>query len=57
LLSPYLANSTSSNLQALQSVPVFTFELDCDAHVLIDEHYSARVLEDLILVVENAANQ
>jgi hypothetical protein len=36
---------------------VFTFELDCDAHVLIDEHYSARALEDLILVVENAANQ
>jgi hypothetical protein len=36
---------------------VFIFELDRDVPVLIDEHYNARALEDLILVVENAANQ
>jgi hypothetical protein len=36
---------------------VFIFELDRDAPVLIDEHYNARALEDLVIVVENAANQ
>jgi hypothetical protein len=43
-------------LFALQ-VPVFIFELDRDEPVLIDQHYNARALEDLVMVVQNAANQ
>lgn len=38
-------------------VPVFIFELDRDEPVLIDQHYNARALEDLVMVVQNAANQ
>ena len=38
-------------------VPVFIFELDRDEPVLIDQHYNARALEDLVIVVQNAANQ
>jgi hypothetical protein len=49
--------AASSDPHALLDVPVFIFELDRDVPVLIDEHYNARALEDLILVVENAANQ
>jgi hypothetical protein len=49
VLIPYPAASSN--------VHVLIFELDRDVPVLIDEHYNARALEDLILVVENAANQ
>eukprot|EP00879_Flechtneria_rotunda_P012231 GHRR01012773.1.p1 GENE.GHRR01012773.1~~GHRR01012773.1.p1 ORF type:complete len:1051 (+),score=372.66 GHRR01012773.1:153-3305(+) len=42
---------------ALLEVPVFVFELDRDVPVLIDEHYNARALEDLVVIVQNAANQ
>jgi hypothetical protein len=49
--------AASSDPHAVLDVPVFIFELDRDVPVLIDEHYNARALEDLILVVENAANQ
>jgi hypothetical protein len=49
--------AASSDLHALLDVPILNFELDWDVPVLIDEHYNARALEDLILVVENAANQ
>lgn len=40
-----------------KQVPVFIFELDRDEPVLIDQHYNARALEDLVMVVQNAANQ
>lgn len=42
---------------AVCQVPVFIFELDRDEPVLIDQHYNARALEDLVMVVQNAANQ
>jgi hypothetical protein len=42
---------------AARQVPVFIFELDRDEPVLIDQHYNARALEDLVMVVQNAANQ
>jgi hypothetical protein len=38
-------------------VPVFVFLLDRDVPILIDEHYNARALEDMVLVVANAAHQ
>lgn len=47
----------SSDPHAVLEVPVFVFELDRDVAVLIDEHYNARALEDMVLVVQNAANQ
>lgn len=50
LIQPFIADTT------LQ-VPVFIFELDRDEPVLIDQHYNARALEDLVMVVQNAANQ
>ncbi|KAJ9520835.1 hypothetical protein QJQ45_014031 [Haematococcus lacustris] len=36
-------------------VPVFVFEVHRDVAVLIDEHYNAKALEDMVLVVQNAA--
>lgn len=44
-------------LDTTLQVPVFIFELDRDEPVLIDQHYNARALEDLVIVVQNAANQ
>ena len=38
-------------------VPVFVFELDRDVAVLLDEHYNAKALEDMILVINNAARE
>ncbi|MEW5314243.1 MAG: hypothetical protein WDW38_005754 [Sanguina aurantia] len=38
-------------------VPVFIFQLDRDVALLIDAHYNAKALEDMILVVQNAARQ
>ncbi|KAF6255218.1 hypothetical protein COO60DRAFT_237950 [Scenedesmus sp. NREL 46B-D3] len=49
--------AASSDPHALLDVPVFVFELARDVPVLIDEQYNAKALEDLILVVQNAANQ
>mmetsp|Transcript_38308 Transcript_38308/g.85303 ORF Transcript_38308/g.85303 Transcript_38308/m.85303 type:complete len:1048 (+) Transcript_38308:131-3274(+) len=37
------------------NVPIFIFELHRDWGVLIDEHYNAKALDDMILVVQNAA--
>ena len=52
-----LKRATAADLHALLEVPVFVFQLDRDIPVLIDEHYNARALEDMIVVVQNAANQ
>eukprot|EP00878_Enallax_costatus_P020352 GHUV01021506.1.p1 GENE.GHUV01021506.1~~GHUV01021506.1.p1 ORF type:complete len:850 (+),score=172.67 GHUV01021506.1:211-2760(+) len=49
--------TVSADPHAVLEVPVFVFELDRDVAVLIDEHYNARALEDMVLVVQNAANQ
>jgi len=49
--------ASSSNAHALLEVPVFIFELDRDMPVLIDEHYNAKALEDLVLVVQNSAKK
>ena len=38
-------------------VPVFIFQLQRDTPVLIDEHYSAKALESMILVVMTSARQ
>jgi hypothetical protein len=38
-------------------VPVFIFELDRDAAVLLDTHYNARALKDMVIVVQNAARE
>lgn len=42
---------------AFMQVPVFVFELDRDVAVLLDEHYNAKALEDMILVVKNTARE
>lgn len=49
--------TVSADPHAMLEVPIFIFELDRDIPVLIDEHYNARALEDMVLVVQNAANQ
>lgn len=49
--------AVSADPHAVLEVPVFVFELERDIPVLIDEHYNARALEDMVLVVQNAANQ
>ena len=38
-------------------VPVLVFQLQRDTPVLIDEHYSAKALEGMVVVVQNAARQ
>lgn len=38
-------------------VPVLIFQLERNTAVLIDEHYNAKALEDMILVVQNAARE
>jgi 1-aminocyclopropane-1-carboxylate deaminase/D-cysteine desulfhydrase-like pyridoxal-dependent ACC family enzyme len=40
-----------------QQVPVFIFQLQRHMAVLIDEHYSAKALENMIVVVSNSAQQ
>lgn len=37
-------------------VPIFIFQLNRQHAILIDEHYNARAMEDLIMVVHNAAH-
>lgn len=39
------------------AVPVFVFELSRDSAVMLDAHYNARALEDMVLVVANAARE
>lgn len=51
------AHTPALPARATLQVPVFIFELDRDEPVLIDQHYNARALEDLVIVVQNAANQ
>lgn len=53
----FARRARGADAHALLEVPVFVFELDRDVPVLIDEHYNARALEDLVLVVQNAADQ
>lgn len=38
-------------------VPVLIFQLERSTAVLVDEHYSAKALEDMLLVVQNAARE
>jgi hypothetical protein len=38
-------------------IPVFIFEVERDTALLIDSHYNAKALPDMILVVENAAQE
>lgn len=52
-----MRRAAAADPHASISVPVFVFELDRDVPVLIDEHYNARAMEDMVLVVANAANQ
>jgi hypothetical protein len=52
-----LKRASANDPHARLEVPVFVFQLDRDVPVLIDEHYNARALEDMIVVVQNAANQ
>ncbi|EFJ49585.1 hypothetical protein VOLCADRAFT_89945 [Volvox carteri f. nagariensis] len=40
-----------------RDVPVYVLQLERDAAVLLDEHYNARALEDMILVVSNSARR
>ncbi|KAI8467147.1 MAG: hypothetical protein J3K34DRAFT_431559 [Monoraphidium minutum] len=47
----------SPDIHAALEVPVFVFNLDRDIPILVDEHYNARALEDMIIIAENAANQ
>jgi len=37
--------------------PFMTQSTQRDVPILIDEHYNARALEDMIIIAENAANQ
>lgn len=39
-------------MHALLEVPVFVLQLDRPVPVLIDQHYNAKALEDMILVVQ-----
>jgi len=48
---------THCTYRLVLQVPVFVFLLDRDVPILIDEHYNARALEDMVLVVANAAHQ
>lgn len=41
----------------LTQVHVVIFNLNRDMPILIDEHYSAKALEEMIIVVHNAAHQ
>ncbi len=41
----------------LAQVPIFVFEVQRDVAVLIDAHYNAKALEDMVLVVQNAARE
>ena len=50
LVSPLSPSSPSK-------VPVLIFQLERNTAVLIDEHYNAKALEDMILVVQNAARE
>lgn len=36
---------------------VFVLQLERDTAVLLDEHYNARALEDMVLVVANSARR
>jgi hypothetical protein len=54
---PAPRHAAASDPHAQLEVPVFVFLLDRDVPVLIDEHYNGRALEDMIVVVQNAANQ
>ncbi|GBF97200.1 hypothetical protein Rsub_10061 [Raphidocelis subcapitata] len=55
--APGAARRRGADPHASLEVPVFVFNLDRDAPVLIDEHYNARALDDMVVIFENAANQ
>ena len=38
-------------------VPVFVFQLHREVAVMIDKHYNARALEDMVLVITNGARE
>ncbi|KIZ06099.1 hypothetical protein MNEG_1854 [Monoraphidium neglectum] len=42
---------------ATLEVPIFILSLDSDRPLLLDSHHNARSLEDMVLVVDNAASQ
>jgi len=46
-----------ANPHAVLDVPVFVFMLDRPHPVLLDAHYNARALEDMVLAVSNAAHE
>jgi len=52
---PGSAPVNGSATHATHEVPVFVFELTRDTAVLIDGHYNAKPLEDMVLVVSNTA--
>ncbi|KAG2501680.1 hypothetical protein HYH03_000182 [Edaphochlamys debaryana] len=41
----------------VRDVPVYVLQMERDAPILLDEHYNARALEDMILVVANSARR
>lgn len=47
----------SSRQHSQLHVPVFVFLLSRETPVLIDQHYNARALEDLVIVVANSAKK
>ncbi|GAX80726.1 hypothetical protein CEUSTIGMA_g8161.t1 [Chlamydomonas eustigma] len=57
-LWPILKEYPSTTEHAVElTVPVFIFRLQRHMAVLIDEHYSAKALENMIIVISNAAQQ
>lgn len=48
---------TTTNPHAVLDVPVFVFVLDRPHPVLLDAHYNARALEDMVLAVSNSAHE
>jgi hypothetical protein len=40
-----------------RDVPVYVLQLERDTAILLDEHYNARALDDMILVVANSARR
>ncbi|GIL57470.1 hypothetical protein Vafri_12700 [Volvox africanus] len=40
-----------------REVPVYVLQLERDVAVLLDEHYNARALEDMVLVISNSARR
>jgi hypothetical protein len=49
--------NASKNPHAVLDVPVFVFVLDRPYPVLLDAHYNARALEDMVLAVSNSAHE